>query len=228
MVRWVKIRIRMTERTESQSHGFMFEDLLKRALGIPGTSGYTDVHDWTEEGRTTSCKSYAIKGKAVCFSNPLRILDYPDTCLHTCIVAGYEQSTPTQKTLKRITDFRLDKKVLFGNVTREDMIAYEALIKSVPHHTHPRDNVDLHRSLETLTDELNKKSGAFHFNRKIDHKTQRRLQCSIPNFTSFIASNPELVLSDSSDTLRGVRIEQTMIDSPPRTRVKKLNGLRLG
>ena len=64
-------------------------------------------------------------------------------------------------------------------------------------------NPDIDRAIKEKKAELNARSGAVRFNPKIDSKTQRRLQCSIPKFATY----PALLKSVTAEPLvRGIQI----------------------
>jgi hypothetical protein len=60
-------------------------------------------------------------------------------------------------------------------------------------------------------DRLNALSGVLRFNPKMDSKSQRRLQCSLPKLSAAVAAHPALLRSSTEEpVLRGAAIPQTV------------------
>jgi len=93
---------------------------------------------------------------------------------------------------------------LFGSLTRADIVRLDDLIRSVP----PGEiSGELHTQMHALKKELNARSGLIKFNPKVDKKTQRRLQCSLPKISELRFNAPHLIRSDvAGAVVRGVAI----------------------
>ena len=211
---------------ESQRHGFVFEDYIKlNVFKVEKKYAYNAIHDVRNEDNIfDSTENISIKtatggvNPTVYFGSPLRIYNYPNDEKHTAIIVLLTQ-TGDIKNVSRIVEISLDnKKLLFGDIVEEDIRELERLIKEVSKNEKPQ---SLIRNIHTKKNELNKKSGYMKFNPKIDGKDQRRLQCSIPKFITFIEKNPEIVLYDKKEAfVRGIKIPE-FIQSKRRTRRRK-------
>ena len=111
----------------------------------------------------------------------------------------------TAKRLTNVYELDLDnRQLLWGDVTREDVVSLVGLIRSMP--PGPRDPV-LDAQITQMKTALNAKSGVMKFNPKLDSKNQRRLQCSIPGF----ADVPGLIrMSTTECVVRGIHIAMTI------------------
>lgn len=195
---------------ENQQHGSLWESEIKtNVFGIVGPDPYTAVHDIPRARNTLNPnENVSIKttgSGTLCMGDALRVFAYEPGVEHTCIVIRYVQNAE-QKTLTHVYELDLmQRDVLWGSVTKEDIESFVALVRSMP----PNCRIpEIDQAIIQKKKELNAKSGAIRFNPKIDSKGQRRLQCSIPNFTSYSA----LMKSNTPDPLvRGVKIAATLL-----------------
>jgi hypothetical protein len=205
---------------ESQLHGFTWENEVKRKVFNMDTSiGYTSIHDIPKEFNCMNCnENISIKttgSGTLCMGDPLRIWDYSDDEIHTGMVLRYRQEGGVKRLVSTREITLNNRALLFGSVTREEIVALSDLIKS-----HPRDRRDpaIDAEIVRVQKELNAKSGIMQFNPKIQTKIQRRLQCSIPNYES-----AEGLITATADgpVVRGVPITE-VIDSTPRARNRRV------
>ncbi len=194
----------------NQNHGFLWEDEIKaKVFQFSAPVGYTAIHDISKEhNRFNSRENISIKvtgSGTVCMGDALRVFSYSPDEIHTGIVLRYRQDGDT-KTLAGVYELDLDNRaLLWGSVTLEEVRALDSLVRSMP--AGGRDEA-LDRQISQLKKELNSKSGVVHFNPKIDSKSQRRLQCSIPNF----AAIPTLIRTSSVESVvRGVLITASIL-----------------
>lgn len=194
----------------NQNHGFLWEDEIKtKVFQFTAPTGYTDTHDISKEhNRFNPRENISIKvtgSGTVCMGDALRVFNYSPDEVHTGIVLRYRQDGDT-KTLSGVYELDLDNRpLLWGSVTAEDIRALDSLVRSMP--TGARD-ATLDRQISQLKKELNSKSGVVRFNPKIDSGSQRRLQCSIPNF----AAIPALIRTSSVEcVVRGVLIAASVL-----------------
>jgi hypothetical protein len=194
---------------ENQLHGFTWEAEIKtNVFGLDAAAPYTAVHDIDRsQNRFDANENISIKttgGSTVCMGDALRILDYEPGVLHTAIVVQYKQCADS-KIIMCVYELDLgQRELLWGQVTREDVAELDALVRSMPR----RQRVpEIDAAITAKKTELNAKSGLLKFNPKIDSKTQRRLQCSIPKF----AEAPTLVRTITRDpVVRGVPITASL------------------
>lgn len=205
---------------ESQLHGFAWENEIKRCVfNVDSPVGYTETHDVPKElNRFNSNENISIKttgSSTLCMGDPLRIFDYPGDSVHTGIVVHYEQ-VEGEKRLVRTHEITLDNRVLlWGSVTREEIAALDGLVRSMPRGARVP---DIDEAINRLKTELNGKSGVMRFNPKIDSKTQRRLQCSIPNYESTVGL---IRITNEAPVVRDIVITST-IESSRRIRNRRV------
>jgi hypothetical protein len=205
---------------ESQRHGFDIENYIKtHVFRVEKVYAYNSIHDVRNEdnpydtSENISIKASTGKTQTVCFGSPLRIFNYPDNEKHTAIIVFLEQRGE-QKYVTGVAEMSLDDKhTLFGDVTEADIRELDALIRSVPKDQKP---AELIRQIHAAKTNLNKKSGIIKFNPKIDSKSQRRLQCSIPSF--YKMKDTVIVRSFTKDAVvRGINLPASFL-SASRTR----------
>jgi len=205
---------------ESQLHGFTWENEVKRKVFNMDTSvDYTAAHDIPKKFNCMNCnENISIKttGSAtLCMGDPLRIWDYSDDETNTGIVLRYRQDGGVKR-LDRTHEITLNNRaLLWGSVTREEIAALDALVRSMPR---GRRDADIDAAISAMKKELNAKSGIMRFNPKIDSKVQRRLQCSIPNYES---TEGLIAVTTPGAAIRGVPITES-IDSTSRIRNRRV------
>ena len=220
--------------TESQSHGFFWERVIRRdVFKINPKNSYTCINDIDkDENPFDDAENVSIKtmgGDTLYLGSATRIMKYPEGEKHTAMVLVYKQRGDT-KQITRIVEFPLDdKRMLFGDVTLEDIEDLERMLKALP--KNGAVPAELRKESEEKKKDMNKRThGGVQFNIKIDSKSQRRLQCSIPRFDDFLTRNSHMILYDSPEPIvREVRIPDTLV-SGPRARkggTKKQRSLRL-
>lgn len=194
----------------NQNHGFLWEDEIKRKVfEVTAQTGYTDTHDIDKAyNRFNPRENISIKvtGSGTVFmGDALRVFNYSPEDLHTGIVLRYRQDADS-KVLTGVYEVDLDNRsLLWGEVTADEIRSLDSLVRSMP--PGRRDEI-LDRQIAERKRELNARSGVMRFNPKIDSGTQRRLQCSIPNF----ASIPALIRTASVDcVVRGVLIVASVV-----------------
>jgi hypothetical protein len=198
-----------------QNHGFLWEEDIRRdVFNLQGHhEAYTAVHDIPKEcNRFNPRETISIKttgGGRVDMGSALRLVSYDPTEEHTAIVVRYRQEGD-EKVVASVHELILDdRQLLFGEVTEAEVRALDALIRAVPPGPPP---ADVRAAIHHVKRDLNAKSGVVKFNPKLDSRTQRRLQCSIPKFNTYPA------LCRSSTVLpfvRGLPIRARFF-SPPR------------
>ncbi len=208
---------------ETQRHGFDWEIEIKRKVfGITEQQEadfklhYTSKWDIPKElhdgGGNISIKTSG--SDTVCMGDAIRIFNQNPDETNTCIVVFYKQEG-NEKVINRIVEWKLDKKLLFEDVTLDELQELQQAIVNFPKHTRLCNDQEYKQKLTDMASALNAKSGALKFNRKIDSKTQRRLQCSISGFDAFITKNSHLVVYDTPlPILRDVRITERIVSSP--------------
>ena len=200
----------------SQAHGFIWEDAIKRnVFHLTEVLPYTAIFDVpAERNPLNPQENVSIKcaggDKAEC-GDAGRIFTYRDAVV-TLVHAQYSQRDEQTKALDRVREFSLGgaetHRILFGDVTQEEVNHLRQMIHAVPAGPIA---AATKAAIHAEKSRLNAKSGAIRFNPKMDSKKQRRLQCSIPKLSAFLAANPNLLISDTTEALvRGISIPATI------------------
>lgn len=190
---------------ENQQHGFLWESIIKTTVfGVDGKEKYTAIHDIPRSRNTFNPnENISIKttgNSLLCMGDALRVFEYEPDVEHTCIVIQYVQRGE-EKVLTHVYELDLtQREILWGSVTKQDIEELDRLVRSMPAN---RRDPDIDKAITQKKRELNTKSGAIRFNPKIDSKTQRRLQCSIPMFAT---CHTLIKTSTSEPIVRGIPI----------------------
>ena len=212
---------------ESQKHGFVWQaDIMANVYRVPAeviaTENYTATHDVPAAHNALDHVNLSIKttgnAKRVDMGDALRIYDTIASGEAFHMVVIHWEQLEAQKRIVSINEVNLTgaTHALFGTLTREQIVALDTAVKAYPKGCSAKDPKCA--PITALCDELCGKSGAIQMNKKIDSKSQRRLQCSFYNFTKFLADHPERIVATSvTCEFRGGRIQQC-IESSPRQR----------
>ena len=122
----------------SQQHGFEFQKILERDVFklTELQQSYTAIHDIPKEyNRFDHTENVSIKvtgSNSIGMGDPLRIFDYSSAETHTAIIVYYLQ-TGDRKTVRKTVEITLDdKRALFGDIRREEIVDLVREIRSVP------------------------------------------------------------------------------------------------
>lgn len=205
------------ERTEVQSHGFIWErELLKNVYlaaedDLKGIS-YCSREDLPSKfNKLNNCDIYVKttgNKNTVCMADCLRLFDAVSdekTPIHTTVIQ-YKQISSKIKKVESIIEIDLtsSRELLFGSVTRSQIEELDKAVKSVPQKRKPtKEEKDHNKSIQKA---LQKLSGAIYFNIKCNSE-QSRLQCSFNKFQKFITDNPTRIVAKSdTNEFRGGKI----------------------
>ena len=203
----------------SQLHGFIWENAIKRSVfHLTEVLPYTAIFDVPAERNPLNAQeNVSIKcaggDKAEC-GDACRIFSYGDAVV-TLVHAQYSQRDEQTKALDRVREFSLGgadtHRILFGDVTLDEINGLVQIMRAIPAGPIP---AATKAAIHAEKSRLNAKSGAIRFNPKMDSKNQRRLQCSIPKLSDFLAANPSLLISDTTEALvRGIPIPATILSA---------------
>jgi hypothetical protein len=109
---------------------------------------------------------------------------------------------------------------LFGTINKEVLHQYVDFIKAIPSGLVAEEIKKEYKSRKiVLQKDYNM---AINISPKVDSKSQRRVQCSIPKVDQLLAQFPEIIISRTSESVvRQVPIS-AQIKSEPRVRNKKI------
>ena len=201
-----------------QGHGFYWEnEVITLVFGREPRRNNTETHDLSHTENTLNPnEDVSIKttgGSAICCSDIFRFLSYDHNMVNTIIVINYEQ-VGVFKIIKRIYEINYSaecRAALVGdNFDMEALRRYVEDVRNIPPNLgNPREHFDYVANKPIF-------SGCLTINPKVDHGTQRRVQCSIPNFLENLAPFITYVSPvDTPNLIRGVEISRE-IESPPR------------
>jgi hypothetical protein len=127
------------------------------------------------------------------------------------------------KRIKEIIEieYNMDlRNYLFGTITEPILNQYVTQIRSIPHGPVSEDVKKTYKSKKIeLQTKYNMK---INISPKVDSKTQRRVQCSIPKVDNLLELFPQLIISKTVDPIiRDVLITEK-IQSGPRVRNTKI------
>lgn len=177
----------------SQKHGFLWENYIRKIVfGLSEEQNNTDIHDIPSyKNKFDINENVSIKttcGSNIDCADIIRFFGYDhDNAKHTIICLIYKQ-LGSSKTIRKIYEIDYSKNMrdyLFGTISLQELQDYVKLVKSIPKGNVSKEQKDLYIS--------EKKRLQLHHNMrinispKVDSKTQRRVQCSIPNFETTLS-----------------------------------------
>ena len=175
---------------EVQNHGNKFEDLVIQKVAkvskkeyeklIP--NAYTspmDIHEGVRSNFNGSVKTTG--GDGIGLGDIVSFYDHATTTPFKMIVGQWEQSTKTDKTFHTVYEFDITPeigKMLFGDISRRQLITFRNYVKSIP--AGKKGQEDNKKLWKEKRDRLvSKTNPVVRIDAKIDSKTQRRVQSSV-------------------------------------------------
>ena len=141
-------------------------------------------------------------------------------------VVFWEQSSPTTKKLKSITEVDLTNSadILFGSIKREQLVSLVAMAKAVGKvrpEVSAEDRAKQIASAYKMRDELQSLSGYMHFHLMFYTKNASRVQGQFTHFSQFLQNHPLRIVAKSvSGEFRGGKVAEEIV-STKRIRHKK-------
>jgi hypothetical protein len=168
--------------TEVQNHGFIFENWVKKILGVEELAcNYTQKWDIPKK-MPISVKFMGIKN-ALEFGSAVRIWEINKP--FTLVIGRWEQ-IGSKKIVKSIDEIKITPKVLkkmTGNISIEEIKAFDKIIKKFPAGKDgQKEGINFANNWKR---ERKDKLGFLTITHKIDSKTQRRIQCNL-NYNNYI------------------------------------------
>lgn len=203
----------------SQKHGFTWENELRsKVWDLPTSKNDTNTHDIPHHlNKFDGNENVSIKtmGKdSLDCGDIIRFYGYDFSKQNTLLVIRYNQ-IDTQKQITEILELDYNAEMhglLFGTITLSELMDYVKMIKILPR---GKVSADLCQQYKLRKNELQRLHNMWiHISPKVDSKTQRRVQCSIPKIDEFIAKYPQFVKyrspSEMPSLVRGIQIVDTI------------------
>ena len=212
---------------QSQSHGFILAENPIRELvfNLPQESNNTDTHDIpSEKNKFDSNENISIKatgGLTIDCGDILRFFNYDMKNKNTIICVEYRQIVD-KKVIKKIYEINYNEemhKYLFGTITKEELTEYVNFVKSIESGKCKKEIREKYISEKKRLQKCHNMQ--INISPKVDGKSQRRVQCSIPNFNNSLKKHITYSSSDDRpNVIRDIEIPLSII-SKTRTRHSK-------
>lgn len=222
-----KKEIKVEAFTQSQSHGLYWDNEIRvKVFGLEQCINDTKKYDIDAcENNFDPFENVSIKTSSnnnVDCGDILRFFNGDFSKKYTIILIRYTQKD-NYKYVKEILEIAYTSTLrdyLFGTATEEILQQYVDFIKAIPSGPVAE---EIKKDYKVRKCELQKMCNmAINISPKVDSKSQRRVQCSIPKVDSLLEQFPEIIISRSSEpVIRNVFITSQIL-SPTRVRNKKI------
>lgn len=220
-----KLKLKSTF-TQSQSHGLFWDNEIRvKVFELNECVNDTKKYDIDHfENKFDPDENVSIKTSSnnnIDCSDILRFFNGDFSKKYTIILIRYAQDDQF-KCIKEIIEINYTQELrdfLFGTITEEILQQYVDMIKAIPHGK-ASDETKNHYKMKK--NELQQQHNMFiNISPKVDSKSQRRVQCSIPKVEQLFELFPAIIISRTTDSIiRNVQIT-SKIQSTPRIRNKK-------
>ena len=212
--------------TQSQAHGLFWDnEIREKVFGLPKCKNDTKKYDiCCEENKYNNTENISIKTSSnnnIDCGDILRFFNGDFDNNYTIILIRYVQLN-NQKKINEIIEINYNlelRNYLFGSITEDILTNYVNLIKAIPNgpvNTEVKQNYKKQKT--QLQNEYNMR---INISPKVDSKTQRRVQCSIPKVNDILIKFPQNIISRTiKPIIKGIEIT-SCIYSEPRKRTKK-------
>ena len=215
--------------TQSQSHGLFWDSEIRdKVFGLSQCINDTKKYDIeAEENKFDHLENVSIKTSSnnnIDCGDILRFFNGDFSKKYTIILIRYEQKSDT-KCVKEIIEIAYTSELrdhLFGTISEEVLQKYVDFVKAIPSGPVAE---EIKKEYKLRKIDLQKTCNmTINISPKVDSKSQRRVQCSIPKVDQLLEQFPEIIISRSSEpVVRQVPIS-AQIKSEPRVRNKKIKG----
>jgi hypothetical protein len=219
--------IKVEKFTQSQSHGLFWDSEIRdKVFGLGQCINDTKKYDIeAEENKFDPEENVSIKTSSnnnIDCSDILRFFNGDFSKKYTIILIRYEQKADT-KCIKEIIEIAYTSVLrdhLFGTISGEVLQQYVDFVKAIPSGPVAE---EIKKEYKFKKNALQKDYNmAINISPKVDSKSQRRVQCSIPKVDQLLERFPEIIISRSFEpVVRNVPIS-AQIKSEPRVRNKKI------
>jgi len=217
------------ETKQSQKHGFTFEnEIREKVFNLSQESNDRNIHDIPcEKNKFDTNENISIKttgSQIICCGDILRFYNYNFNNKNTMIIIQYIQ-TETHKTIRNIyeIDYNMEcHKILFGNLTEDEIKTYVEGVKSIPSSVKGSEAKNIYNYLYEKKKLSKKYNNIIQINPKVD-SSQSRVQCSITNFEKTLKKFITYKSSDENPNIIRDKEIIMSIESGKRTRISKRN-----
>ena len=210
---------------ENQAHGKSWEkDIALNVFKVTeAPSSHTARHDISGQlNRLDNGVNVSIKttgSDTICMGDVCRVYENVGNGepIHMVVIM-YSQINGIKKRERIIEiDLTNSRELLFGTAIIDEINELVAYVKSIPKNVHvSAEHSDTY--IWMANDISTRHGGCISYNPKVDSKAQRRVQCSISNFSNFVKEHPERIIAESqTGEFRGGSIAEEIV-SPPRER----------
>ena len=198
---------------EVQNHGFVFEDWIKKILGVTHFA-YNYTQKWDIFGIKPISVKFMGLTNALEFGSTVRIWEIEEP--FNLVVGRWEQ-VGNKKIVRSIDEITITPSILKrmkGQIGLEEIQSFDKKIKKFP--AGKRGQEEGIAFAKKWKNDRKDSIGLLTITHKIDSKNQRRIQCNL-NYDNYV----KLFGAPSMKTIfRGHKFNQS-INSPPRTFNKK-------
>ncbi len=222
-----KKEIKIEAFTQSQSHGLYWDNEIRvKVFGLDQCINDTKKYDIDAcENKFDPTENVSIKTSSnnnIDCGDILRFFNGDFTKKYTIILIRYTQKD-NHKCVKEILELTYTSALrdhLFGTATQEVLQQYVDFIKAIP--SGPVTE-EIKKEYKAQKCQLQKTHNmAINISPKVDSKSQRRVQCSIPKLDNLLVQFPEIIISRTNESIiRNVPISSEIL-SAARVRNKKI------
>ena len=216
--------------TQSQAHGLFWDnEIREKVFGLPKCKNDTKKYDiCCEENKYNHTENISIKTSSnnnIDCGDILRFFNGDFNNNYTIILIRYSQLN-NQKKINEIIEINYNlelRNYLFGSITEDILTNYVNLIKTIPNGPV---NIEVKQNYKKRKTQLqNEYNMKINISPKVDSKTQRRVQCSIPKVNELLIKFPQNIISRTNKPIiKGIEIT-SCINSEPRKRTKKCEAI---
>lgn len=213
--------------TQSQAHGLFWDnEIREKVFGLPSCKNDTKKYDIScFENKYDNNENISIKVSSnnnIDCGDILRFYNGDFSHKYTIILIKYLQNG-NQKTINKIIEIDYNEELrnyLFGTITEEILTNYVNIIKAIPKGQKVSEEIKKdYINLKTQLQNIHKMN--INISPKVDSKSQRRVQCSIPKISDLLKKFPQNIISHSTEgILRGISITCNIISAPRKRNIK--------
>ena len=203
---------------QSQSHGLFWDSEIRvKVFGLPECINDTRKYDIEcQENQFQPNENVSIKtsgSDTIDCGDILRFFgnQFADGLYTNIVTLRYKQVGDT-KQIQEIVEFKYDEMVrdfLFGTVSITDLEQYCGFIKAIPNGAVSQDCKTAYKNMKKQL-QLDHKM-FIRISPKVDSKSQRRVQCSIPKMDRLFEQFPQNIISRTKEpVVKGVAIQGTI------------------